>query len=62
VFLAIAGLALARVPSLEALRYEPPGAWGRRLGLDRLPEVRTLRDKLRVLCADGAPGRACSLG
>jgi hypothetical protein len=60
VFLAIAFLALARVPSLEALRYEPPGEWGRLLGLDRIPEVRTLRDKLGVLCAAGAPARAWS--
>ena len=34
IFLAIALLALARVPSLEALRYQPPGEWGRLLGLD----------------------------
>ncbi|MBI5278167.1 MAG: hypothetical protein HY854_17085 [Burkholderiales bacterium] len=60
VFLSIAFLALARVPSLEALRYEPPGEWGRLLGLDRIPEVRTLRDKLGVLCAAGAPVRAWS--
>lgn len=60
VFLSIAFLALARVPSLEALRYEPPGEWGRLLGLDRIPEVRTLRDKLSVLCATGAPVREWS--
>jgi hypothetical protein len=60
VFLTIALLALARVPSLEALRYEPPGEWGRLLGLDRIPEVRTLREKLGVLCAAGAPVRAWS--
>ena len=28
IFLAVAFLALARVPSVEALRYEPPGEWG----------------------------------
>src|SRR2546427_541251 len=39
-----------RVGSLEALRYEPPGEWGKLLGLDRIPEVRTLRDKLEQLC------------
>ena len=60
VFLSVAFLALARVPSLEALRYEPPGEWGRLLGLDRLPEVRTFREKLGVLCADGAPVRQWS--
>jgi hypothetical protein len=50
IFLSVAFLALARVPSLEALRYEPPGEWGKLLGLDRIPEVRTLRAKLEVLC------------
>lgn len=60
IFLAIALVALARVPSLEALRYEPPGEWGRLLGLDRIPEVRTLRDKLRGLCQAGEPVRAWS--
>jgi hypothetical protein len=52
IFLSVAFLALARVPSLEALRYEPPGEWGKLLGLDRIPEVRTLRAKLEVLCAE----------
>lgn len=53
IFLVIAFLALARVKSLEALRYEPPGEWGKVLGLDRIPEVRTLREKIRMLCQDG---------
>ena len=55
-FLVVSFLALARVGSLEALRYEPPGEWGKLLGLDRIPEVRTLRDKLEQLCQPG--GRA----
>lgn len=50
IFLVLAFLALARVGSLESLRYEAPGEWGKLLGLDRCPEVKTLRDKLRVLC------------
>lgn len=53
IFLVIAFLALARVKSFEAVRYEPPGEWGKLLGLDRIPEVRTLRDKVQILCADG---------
>jgi len=53
IFLVIAFLALARVKSLEAVRYEPPGEWGKLLGLDRIPEVRTLREKVQILCADG---------
>lgn len=50
VFVALAFMALARVRSLEALRYEPPGEWGKLLGLDRIPEVRTLRAKISQLC------------
>jgi hypothetical protein len=50
VFVALALMALARVRSLEALRYEPPGEWGKLLGLDRIPEVRTLRAKITQLC------------
>lgn len=46
-------LALARVKSLEGLRYCSPGEWGKILGLDRVPEVRTLREKLRILSGDG---------
>jgi hypothetical protein len=52
IFLAIALLALARVKSLERLRYEPPGEWGKLLGMDRIPEVKTLRNKIELLCAD----------
>jgi hypothetical protein len=52
IFMVVAFLALARVKSLEALRYEPPGEWGKLLGLDRIPEVRTLREKIDRLCAD----------
>jgi prepilin-type processing-associated H-X9-DG protein len=49
VFLLLAFLALARLPSLEQLRYRAPGEWGKLLGLDRIPEVRTLRKKLALL-------------
>lgn len=56
IFLVLALLALARCPSLEQARYTAPGEWGKLLGLDRIPEVKTLRAKLGVLCAE--PGRA----
>ena len=52
VFLLLALLALARIRSLEPLRYQAPGEWGKLLGLDRIPEVRTLRAKLKLLCQD----------
>lgn len=49
IFLAMAFLALARVRSLEALRYQAPEEWGKLLGLDRIPEVKTLREKVAQL-------------
>lgn len=56
IFLLLALMALARIPSLEQLRYRAPGEWGHLLGLDRIPEVRTLREKLKLLCHE--TGRA----
>src|ERR1035438_6582251 len=50
IFLLLALMALARIGSLEQLRYKAPGEWGELLGLDRIPEVRTLREKLKLLC------------
>jgi hypothetical protein len=52
VFLLLSLLALARIPSLEQLRYQAAGEWGNLLGLDRVPEVRTLREKVKLLCAE----------
>lgn len=50
VFLLLAMMALARLTSIEQLRYIAPGEWGNLLGLDRVPEVRCLRHKLEALC------------
>ena len=55
IFLLLAFMALARLKSLESLRYCAPGEWGKVLGLDRVPEVRTLRAKLHVLSTSGQP-------
>jgi hypothetical protein len=52
IFLLLGLMALARIRSLEQLRYQAPGEWGKLLGLDRIPEVRTLRAKLKLLCRD----------
>jgi hypothetical protein len=49
IFLLLAMMALARLTSIEQLRYSAPGEWGNLLGLDRVPEVRCLRKKLEVL-------------
>ena len=52
IFLLLALMALARIGSVEQLRYQAPGEWGKVLGLDRIPEVRTLREKIERLCRD----------
>ena len=52
IFMLLGFMALARIRSLEQLRYEAPGEWGKLLGLDRIPEVRTLRAKVKHLCQD----------
>jgi hypothetical protein len=56
IFVLLALMALARIKSIEQLRYVAPGEWGKLLGLDRIPEVRTVREKLTTLCNE--PGRA----
>lgn len=49
IFLVIAFLALCRIKTYEQLRYSAPGEWGKILGIDRLPEVKTLRKKINIL-------------
>jgi hypothetical protein len=53
--LLLAFMALARIESIESLRYSAPGEWGNLLGLDRVPEVRTLRAKIALLAQEDAP-------
>ncbi|NIM17383.1 MAG: hypothetical protein GTN68_40050 [Candidatus Aminicenantes bacterium] len=47
--LILAFLVLLRVKSLEGVRYMPPGELGKLVGLDRIPEVKTLREKVGIL-------------
>jgi hypothetical protein len=53
IFLLVAFMALCRIKQVEQLRYCPPGEWGKLFGLDRIPEVRTLRSKLSILAGNG---------
>jgi len=55
--LLLAFMALARLPHIESLRYSAPGEWGKRLGLDRVPEVRTLRAKIQLLALEQRPAQ-----
>lgn len=52
IFLLLGFMALARVKNVEQLRYTEPGEWGKILGLDRIPEVRTLREKVGLLSGE----------
>jgi transposase-like protein len=49
-------MALARIRRPEGLRHVPPGEMGKTVGLDRAPEVRTLREKIAAMAEQGAPG------
>ena len=51
----LAFMALCRMETVEELRRHAPGEWGRLLGLDRAPEVRTLRGKIHEISQDGNP-------
>lgn len=53
IFLLLACMALSRIKTIENLRYCSPGEWGKLLGLDRIPEVRTLREKIKYLSENG---------
>ncbi len=55
IFLLLSFMALCRLKSVEQLRYHSPGEWGKLLGLDRVPEVRTVREKIRLLSKRGQP-------
>ena len=51
----LAYMALCRIKTAEQLQYESPGELGKLMGLDRVPEVRCLRNKLSQLSAGNAP-------
>ena len=50
----LAFMLLARVSSAEQIRYHSPGEWGRILGSDRCPEVKTIRRRIRKLATQEA--------
>ena len=53
ILLTLGFMALGRIRRPEGLRHIAPGELGKVIGLDRVPEVRTLRDKTRQLAATG---------
>ncbi len=57
IILLLAYMALCRIKKVEQLQYESPGELGKLMGLDRIPEVRCLRQKLSQLSQDQVPER-----
>ena len=55
VLLLVAYMALCRIKTVEQLQYYTPGELGKVMGLDRVPEVRCLRNKLVALSEEDAP-------
>ncbi len=59
----LAFMYLCRIKSLEQLRFQPAGELGKQIGLDRIPEVKTMREKLDILSkGDGVKQWAGELG
>ena len=46
---------LLRVKSIEKISQESPGELGKSIGLDRIPEVKTLRNKIAILSINEQP-------
>ncbi|MCK5519960.1 MAG: hypothetical protein KAI81_02510, partial [Candidatus Marinimicrobia bacterium] len=45
---------LCRIKAIDSLRFQPAGELGKLLGLDRIPEVKTMRKKLKMLSDENA--------
>jgi hypothetical protein len=56
ILLTLGFMALGRIRRPEGLRHVPPGEFGKLIGLDRVPEVRTLREKVGMMAKTGNPG------
>ena len=56
ILLTLGFMALGRIRRPEGLRHIPPGELGKVIGLDRVPEVRTMRNKIAIMATTGNPG------
>lgn len=54
ILLLLAFMALCRIKTVEKIRGHSPGEFGKLMGLDRVPEVRCLREKLDQLSVEDA--------
>ena len=53
IFITLAFAALLRIKSIEGVRYCDPGEFGKIVGIVRIPEVKTLREKFEILSNNG---------
>ncbi len=56
-FIMLAFAVLLRNQSIEDIRYCDPGEMGKIVGLDRIPELKTLRAKIKHLSKNGNPDK-----
>jgi hypothetical protein len=61
IFTMLAFMALCRIKTIEELGYTSPGEWGKLIGLDRCPAVKTLRKKVKELAAGNSETWAAQL-
>jgi hypothetical protein len=57
IIMVLAFAALLRIQSIEQIRNCDPGEMGKLVGLDRIPEVKVLREKIRIMSEQGDPGQ-----
>ncbi len=50
----LAMMYLRRIKNPEQLKYHSPGEFGKVMGLDRIPEAKCLRNKLKEICSQKA--------
>jgi hypothetical protein len=55
ILLTLGFMALGRIRRPEGMRHVAPGEFGKVIGLDRVPEVRTLRAKINLMAKTGNP-------
>ncbi len=60
ILLLLAFMALCRIKTVEQIRGHAPGEFGKLLGLDRIPEVRCLRQKIKALSTENTAKRWAS--
>ena len=53
IILLLCFMALSRIKNPEQLKNQPPGEWGKIMGLDRIPEVNCVRAKLSQIVSQG---------